>query len=297
LRLLEKREQPIDVLAKTILLLESITSQDVEQQQIAINLSKIKDTSIVNHPLDVIHDISSSELSILIEDIDSYIQLATMKQSEFLTYWTHLKETALAESRSRINHKVNKALHKSVLSDVHKLLAGKSTADLLTMEEEIKESIRLGEKVDVAYWEQVVDEVRSQRFRMLVTEGHDELLSRQQKALEQLTSLEPTLSTRQSTGNQISINDFKALTAEYVVSQIETCSLTREESLFLKNEQEQGCRDNEEVLGTRDVLVVNKTYSWQNEYTPIKPKYYIRVSRNCNVYFSNYYYKLTSIVL
>ena len=282
IRLLERREQPIDLLAENVLLIEAAESNKLESKQLAFNLSKLRDAQLKN-PLDVIHEVESSSLDALLSEIENYLELARVKGSAYLDFWTDLREVTLGERRMRANRRNNKSLHKAVVEDVRNLLKGKSSSELLEMEEEIRNSLKSGERVDVEYWEQVLDEIRYQRYLKIVSCRFEAMLERQREAISQLAALEGSFPKRAENEHMKMLKEAKQLVKEE--------SLSSAEREFLQAEQEKGLGENEELMGVRDEFPILRRYSWEDKYAPRKPVFYNRIMTgfDWNLYNQTHY--------
>lgn len=278
LRLLERREQPIDLIAKNVLLLESASSTERDDHVVALRLSSLRESPLQD-PLAILSELRSEELDALLEDVNSYIELAEMKSSAYVSFWRLVHEATVAERRRRSHRRSDKALHKSVVSEVQRLLEGKSAAELWAMAEDIEASIRAGEKVDVEYWERVVAEVRAQRARLLLREEHASMCLRREEVLGRLQALREELAVA-ATLAAPQREDVKLMYSSSAAMQSEasTSALTAAELAFLRAEEEQGLTASEHTMGLRDEHPVARTYPWAQQFTPRKPQYYNRVT-------------------
>ena len=282
IRLLDRREQPIDLLARDILLLEAAESSKLESKQLALNLAKIRDTHFKN-PIDIIQEVDSSNLEALLSEIDSYLELARVQNSPYIDFWTDLREVARGERKMRVNRKNNKALHQSVVDDVRKLLKEKSFTELETMEDDIQRGLKSGDRVDVEYWEQVLDEIRYQGYLKKLASRYEAMLERRRDAVSRLTALEYSLP-------KVNENEQLKMLKE-AKEQVKETILSSAEKQFLEMEKEKGLAEDEELMGVRDEFPVIRRYSWEDMYTPRRPVFYNRIVAgfDWNVYNQTHY--------
>ncbi len=91
--------------------------------------------------------------------------------------YTALKHVASTNLHKRKNPHVG--LHKSVKSDVQKIMGNKISTELKILLADIKKSIHEDKRSDVEYWEQMEKEVSVEYSRAIVRETHRELLVKQ----------------------------------------------------------------------------------------------------------------------
>jgi hypothetical protein len=184
IRLIEKREKPIDVLARHILLIESFNSTDKEETDLGGSLAELENLHVeMSEPLAVVENLEEEELRELLIDLDKYLEIEVKNKGSYVHFWTALKDVTAATLRQRKNR--SGGVHKSVKEDVKKIMGGKVSQDLKLLLDDIRKSIREGKRSDVEYWEQMEQEVAVEYSRAIVREVHCDLLRQQLEIVTQ----------------------------------------------------------------------------------------------------------------
>ena len=174
IRLIERREKPIDILAKGILLIEAF---DADDQESASGLASLRGT--ITDPVDIIENqrLSVEELDAIIQDADSYLQLEQRKKNvgssgNYSEFWLSLKEVAAGErKKKRLEEQrgsSSRGPHKAVEREIGKVFAGKNASQLRELSEDIMSGIKDGSRADVEYWEIMADEALLEASRLTV---------------------------------------------------------------------------------------------------------------------------------
>jgi hypothetical protein len=178
IRLIERREKPIDILARHILLIESFNSTDKEEMDLGSSLAALENLHVeLSEPLRVVEQLDEEELLELVTDLDKYLEIEVKNSGTYVEFWTALKDVTSAALQQRKNR--SSGVHKSVKNDVKKIMGGKVSKDLKLLLEDIRKSIREGKRSDVEYWEQMEREVALEHSRAIVREVHRDLLRQQ----------------------------------------------------------------------------------------------------------------------
>mmetsp|Transcript_9978 Transcript_9978/g.15061 ORF Transcript_9978/g.15061 Transcript_9978/m.15061 type:complete len:550 (-) Transcript_9978:165-1814(-) len=306
IRLIEKREKPIDLLAQNILLVESAFSTDKEQRDMGISLANL-DMEMAD-PLSLLDGLSDADLVELMDDSETYLDVEKRKGGPYVKFWESLHELVCAERRRK--NRREQSLHKAVMEDVKQTFRGKSSSDLLRMRDDIRKSIREGRRSDVEYWEQMERETTLEYHRAVIRETHRDLLDKQIEALSILKAeaakakeRENQEDSRLSKKRPREGEDFRFISppggsasssepqqlrasdeARWKGMDTATCSSTSEQDSsadaisLQKREEEKGLEEMEEQMLVRDeVAVSHGTYWWQDKYRPRKPRYFNRV--------------------
>eukprot|EP01036_Dinobryon_divergens_P037031 gene37031-48344_t len=160
IRLIEKREHPIDRLAKNILQIETALDPDKEEKDLSAQLVGLKVE--VLDPVSIVLQMDPSQLDELVEDVDNYLQLEIRKKGNYISFWEALRDV-VADERRKASGRALTGLHKEVAVEAQKLFSNKSSVELQRLSDDITRSIREGSRTDVEYWEQMVMEVRLER--------------------------------------------------------------------------------------------------------------------------------------
>ena len=199
IRLTENREQPIDSIAKNILLIENSALTEVNDA-LETTLSNL-DVEL-RDPVSLVEGLSSSQLEQLTKDVEAYLQFEINKKGSYVGFWSSLK--TIVSSERRKNEKTDRTIHKSVSEDVAKLFKGKNDDELNHIQQDIQKTISEGKRGDVSYWEQMAHEVSLQRAKTSVAGTHKELLQKQLALLSKLRS-EAKLYRDKNTDNDSSL--------------------------------------------------------------------------------------------
>ena len=183
IRLTENRQQPIDSIAKNILLIESTASMQ-ESDALETTLSNL-DVEL-RDPVSLVEGLNNEQLEQLAKDVNEYLQFEINKKGSYQNFWTSLK--SIVSSERRKNDNSDRMVHKSVTGDVEKLFRGKNEEELNHIQQDIQKTISEGKRGDVSYWEQMAQEVTLQRAKTSVAKTHRELLQKQLALLSKLRS-------------------------------------------------------------------------------------------------------------
>lgn len=131
--------------------------------------------------------LSIDDLEDLLEDIKVYVTIDKLDNVEF---WTDirtivkdelekLKKQRNAESATRHRDVINPAVHK----DVDAIFKGKTHAQLLILQSQMKERMKSGGSIDVGYWESLLQQSDAYVAKARLKETHQKLLK---KKLEEI---------------------------------------------------------------------------------------------------------------
>lgn len=199
IRLTENRQQPIDSIAKNILLIESTASAQ-QSDSLESTLSNL-DVEL-RDPVNLVEGLDSEQLDQLSKDVEAYLQFEINKKGTYQSFWSSLKIIVTSEKKKYDNSE--RIVHKSVSIDVEKLFKGKNEEELNHIQEDIQKTIKEGKRGDITYWEQMAQEVKLQRSKANVARIHRELLQKQLALLSKLRS--EAKSSRSAGGNGTSSN-------------------------------------------------------------------------------------------
>ncbi len=268
IRLNDKREQPIELLAKNILLIDTSTSSAEEKAA-----GSVLDVDVeLRDPLSLIAGLGLEQMERLVEDVSVYHQLSKKSKDNCQQFWESMT-TITTASRNSLRRQSSSTIHKSLLGEVEELLRGKNEQELDHLERDIMEGIKDGRYSDVSYWEDVAKEVALQRAKTYVTLFHRQLLQKQLDLLGQLR--QDVRHTRNAAAAASA-----ATTADDASSASVSASVggTGDEETFLRTEQQRGMEELEEQMrGQDEISLPGETYWWQDRYRPRKPRYFNRV--------------------
>ena len=183
IRLTENRQQPIDSIAKNILLIESTAAM---QETDALENTLANLDVELRDPVTLVEGLDFAQLEQLAKDVEAYLQFEVNKKGAYQHFWTSLK--TIVSSERRKDNDSDRIVHKSVTADVEKLFRGKNEDELNHIQQDIQKTISEGKRGDISYWEQMAQEVTLQRARASVAKTHKDLLKKQLALLSKLRS-------------------------------------------------------------------------------------------------------------
>lgn len=183
IRLTENRQQPIDSIAKNILLIESTAAM---QETDALENTLANLDVELRDPVTLVEGLDFAQLEQLAKDVEAYLQFEVNKKGTYQHFWTSLK--TIVSSERRKDNDSDRIVHKSVTADVEKLFRGKNEDELNHIQQDIQKTISEGKRGDITYWEQMAQEVTLQRARASVAKTHKDLLKKQLALLSKLRS-------------------------------------------------------------------------------------------------------------
>ncbi len=316
IRLMERREKPIDLLAKNIILIDAFEAGDKvpshlssipfllsflfspSLMQSAATLSGVR--ASLSDPVALIqsHHMTVADLDSLIGDIDTYIQLEQLKSSSSnksspqkpsgiqsnIVFWQALKEVAAGErKKKRLSEErhggSSRGPHKAVETDVHRVFANKDAAELKLLSEEIIRGIKDGTKADVEYWEIMAQEALLEAARLTARQCYSELVSRQLDIVAQLRQEANEAEAKDSAAaNSEEQTDHRFLDGSETAAGPRVLDDSEVSLRMERMEAEKDFGDSEEKMRTTDEVQLSaKTYAWEDKYRPRKPRYFNRV--------------------
>lgn len=292
IRLVEKREKPIDILARHVLLVESFNSVEQEETSLTSRFTDIENLEDhINDPLTVIEELDNEGLRDLLCDLDKYVEVETKNNGSYIHFWKALKDVTAATLRQRNNR--SGGLHKAVKSDVKKIVGAKVSEDLKLLLEDIRKSIREGKRSDIEYWEHMEQEVANEYSRAIVREVHQDILRQQLEIVARLRAENDIKAASKAATDPERDDQTSSSNLEYRF--LPTSSLNRKRShddvdqdkfiddsaearALQEAERSKGLEDSEEAMvSTDEVSLQSKSYHWQDKYRPRKPRYFNKV--------------------
>jgi hypothetical protein len=191
IRIRERRERPVDLLAKNLFIvypeLADIGNKYYDELQVRGISSGLDIDVELTEPHLVFVGLETSEIERLIDDIDGFIELG-----EFAEYWGALKVLAIhALEQSQAVDAIASSAVDAVKEQVDAFLKGKSTAELEALQAKaasiVDGSYRSSgshEMIDVDFWQALLRELRIKTAQSYLRETHRDMLRRR---LQQLT--------------------------------------------------------------------------------------------------------------
>nr|XP_022328674.1 cactin-like [Crassostrea virginica] len=172
IRIKDGRAKPIDLLAKYI---------SAEDDDLAVEM---------HEPYTYLYGLTIADLEDLLEDIKVYLEL---EQGKNVEYWRdiitiasdELSQLRKLDSSQRDFQDRRERINESVSNEVQSIFKGKTTNQLLLLEEQIRQKLQGGEGVDVGYWESLLQQLKAHMARTRLRERHQENLKLKLQKLKQ----------------------------------------------------------------------------------------------------------------
>lgn len=176
IRIKDGRAKPIDLLAKYI---------SAEDDELAIE---------IHEPYTYLYGLTVTDLEDLIEDIKVYLELEQGKNTEYWRDIVTVTEDELAKLRklnaTKDYRDRREGINEAVSEEVVSVFKGKTTAQLLILEEQMRRKLQGGEGVDVGYWESLLGQLKAHMAKTRLRERHQEVLKRKLFKLKQEQGIE-----------------------------------------------------------------------------------------------------------
>lgn len=296
IRLVEGREQPIDVLAKNILLF-GLSQKESEERQLGSGagasvkyqekynaLTSMEQTlqAELEEPHLLLGHLKLEELKSLLPEINAFLQLereasaglATSTDdtsSVALLYWNNLRTVTLDEIKY-LESGGAKGRHATTVKQVKSIFRGQSLADMQQMDSDIRDNklpqFEKGSK-DYEYWSLVQEQLHVHMAKEELTQLHSRMLVQQLEKLEQkreeLAVAEKHRDNTVDHHTEVQESEAGAFIGNNIGSDPSELQASTDGDL-------------EEELGlTQELAMPAQSYSWQDKYRPRKPRYFNRV--------------------
>ncbi|KAI8984360.1 mid region of cactin-domain-containing protein [Mycotypha africana] len=172
IRIRDGRAKPIDILAMNLRLAHE---PDKVEDEVDLEID-------LEEPYKILDNLYLDDAVELHQDIQMH--LALEKNPKTLEFWRAMIVVAddyLAKLRA--NQERNQQGPMAVEANIHRILDGKSVAQLSVLQNQIQQKLASNEPIDVEYWEHLLKELVVYKAKARLTEMHQEILA---KRLEQL---------------------------------------------------------------------------------------------------------------
>ena len=265
IRLVNNRFEPIDMIAKGLLVIEAINS--LEDKMYSLDKNEDVDRDLINnlneidliHPLQVVENLSLGELEKLYDDCNNYLILEMKSNGKFTALWENLKSIVTFERKSKVNAAENN-INKNIKEEIKTLIKNKNLNGLNELRNEIESKMKNNELVDVSYWEILSEEINNEISKLLVSDIHNELII---KRNELLKSINVSIKSKSNDATNKNKSDSNA--------EIENSLLAIDDDLIRKLDE------SEERMKNDDEVAVASSYKWIDKYSPRKPRYFNRI--------------------
>ena len=270
IRLVDRRAQPVDLIAKNILLIETFESYKITNDYKVQDLNFLELVGESSDPIDIMKRLSLKELRELQVDVDSYLQLEKSKSSPYVSYWENLLSIIQIEIQKLSSNQTVTSIHESIINDVTDLLKGKTSNELDNLQHDIEKNLSEGKGGDVEYWELLKIEVKLQRAKSIVRNIHKQVYKKQNAILQDIRE-EISINNEKSKPLINESDEYKEKIPLDVFKVIEDLDIPAVDTA-----------DREEKMDISDEVVLldninNTAYPWKGKYTPRKPRYFNRV--------------------
>lgn len=264
LRIREKRERPVDLLAKNLLLVAHTMHEDDEDDFLNQEVRVEK-----RRPHAIVEVLSMDELEELRDNIASYLDLEG-KDGENKEFWELMmlicKDRIRRLRRSQSEQGTERgAIHDSVNDTITDMLQGKSKAALHDLKNDVNETIASAETsagVDVEFWEEVSQQIDVYVARARLTELHEDMLVKLRDLIERhdVSAAAGSASHRDHRDGRPGMRDDSS----------EAMQMERAEA-------HKELEDSEEKMGMSEEVSITDVPEWSEKYQPRKPRYFNRV--------------------
>ncbi|RYH19697.1 hypothetical protein EON65_25670 [archaeon] len=224
----------------------------------------------------------------IVKDIEQFEELDHERyQNRFSGFYTAVK-VVINMCKRNIQADTASSLHTSIVTEVKDMLVQKSTQELDTLENEIRERLQSGQGVvDVVYWETLLDEIVYQRALKFLQTTHEDIRNQLDTVIYELER-EGVLTSEMRLQKQNELEEYMRIhhptqpthlsLDDVVVQQY----LQEHAEMEMQEEEDAAKRQTEVHMGAKDevpILPVHPTTHAQpmDKYHPRKPRYFNRV--------------------
>lgn len=278
LRIQERREKPVDVLAKNLLLVAQIKKRK-QQELNGEDVVDAQDSDLLNaavrvetrRPYKVIEVLSMDELLELRENIAAYLELEIAEHGENQEFWqllTVVTRDRIQRLRRSQSAGGGGAIHDSVSETITEMLQNKSASELRELKMEASKTIASAESttgVDVEFWEDVSQQIDVYLARLRLAELHEDMLEKLRDVMDQQQQQE----TAAASSDHAAHDDEggRALGTD------DSREAREMERSFARKELD----ESEAQFDAADEVAIAELPSWSEKYQPRKPRYFNRV--------------------
>lgn len=225
----------------------------------------------------------------IVSDIEQFEELDRERyQNRFSGFYAAVK-VVVNMCKRNIEADTPSALHASIVTEVKAMLVQKSTDELDSLENEIRERLRSREGVvDVVYWETLLDEIVYQRALKFLQATQEEIRNQLDTAIYELER-EGVLTSEMRLQKQKELEEYNQLhnpsqPVHLSVDDVVVQQYLKEHAEMEMQEEEDAAKRNVEVnMGAKDevsVLPIHPVVGHSqpmDKYHPRKPRYFNRV--------------------
>lgn len=243
----------------------------------------------LEEPFLLFDNLHLKETEELHEDIQMYLKLEKNEQN--LDFWRAMivvcddKLADLRAAAGEVTHEagIRSRIDPSVKADMDAMLSSKTHAQLLGLQEQVRQKLRSGEPVDVEYWEGLLKAIIVWRAKAKLRDMHEVIISNRLEHLRQRQRIEQERRARLGLPSLEEERAAKAAEAARRRAERESQKQMEDSSADLyAQEAAKALEEDEEVFASRDedISAVQQgagTYSWEDKYRPRKPRYFNKV--------------------
>lgn len=177
IRIKDGRAKPIDLLAKYI---------SAEDDALAVEM---------HEPYTYLYGLTITDLEDLLEDIRVYLELEEGKNADYWRDIITVTEDELQKLRKldAANREIadrREGINPVVNAEVADIFKGKTTNQLVLLEQQIRRKLTGGEGVDIGYWETLLKQLKAHTARTRLRERHQDVLRQKLLKLKREQGLE-----------------------------------------------------------------------------------------------------------
>lgn len=271
LRIQNKREKPVDLLAKNLLLVSARSGEEDEDKE-AFFRREIKNVRVEHRqPYAIVEVLSMDELEELRDEIGTYQELEG-DQGQNAEFWK-LMALICRDRIRRLRHSqtdTHGAIHDSVNDTITDMLHGKDKAELRKLKAEVEQTIASAEHttgVDVEFWEEVGQQIEVYEARARLTELHEVMLDK----------LADLMNEHEQRAFEAEVERSEATSNVGKDGRDESREAREMERSFTDKDGEEGASEDRLDAADEVSLDVHGLPEWSDKYQPRKPRYFNRV--------------------
>jgi hypothetical protein len=270
IRVREARAKPVDYLAVNLRFVDSERDPTEENELEEVQISP-KD------PDTYLHSLHPQELDELEQDIDDFYRLETDRKNR--DYWKALKVACKDLQARQKQAKTSEArTSNTVGADIDRILANKTSDQLIALEHSINDKLDSRAPIDVDYWQQLLQSVKYKQAWARLAEMHKLIV----KAAEEESQRKQVIFRN---GKRTAAEPAKRVTLDAVASSLKSGQSTELDfetaaQKLYRQEAASQLKEDEELFNVESIRAAKRPPKWLPKFPsikPVKPKFFNRV--------------------
>ncbi|DBA00575.1 TPA: hypothetical protein N0F65_007704 [Lagenidium giganteum] len=269
MRIKERREKPIDLLAKNLLLVAHAMSEEEEDDFLNADGVRVERRK----PFEIVEVLSMDELEELRDSIVTFLDLEGQAGANREFWELMMLITKDRIRRLRLSQNLSGtergAIHDSVNRSIAEMLQGKAVDELNKLARDVEQTIasaETGAAVDVEYWEEVAHMINVYKARDRLNQLHEKMLDQLGDVIQ---AHEERAEARQRQREAMEQDN-----QEQAAGMLDNSAEAR---AMEKMMNEKGLEESEERLGAAEEVDLHNLPDWSEKFKPRKPRYFNRV--------------------